>query len=386
MLKVIIKYQFKMILRVKEFIFWCLLFPILLSTLYQMTFTNVLEEEVFETIPIAVVDRGEENKYDSFLSALYSVSDNVDSKETEEDILFSLQEVSWKEAEELLQNGEVKGYILLEDEIQLVAKENGISSTVIKSFIDYYKQRESTIIHLMEETKGQITEEQLKTALDTKEFLKTVKVSESAPNLVVNYFYTILAMTAMFSAMVGVSQVTNIQANQSPVAARINLVPRSKMKIFIGNIIAVMFVQIVIITVVFAYLYFVLKVDFGKNYKLVLLTNVVGVIVGVLLGTAFSALIRKDENFKSNILSAIIMLGCFFAGMMNVQMKYKVQENVPILGKINPVNRLTDAYYSLYYYDTYTRYWQNITALVIIGLILLFITFIALGRQRYESI
>lgn len=90
MLKDIIKYQLKTFLRAKEYLFWCFLFPIILSTLFQMTLANILEGESFERIPIAIVNM-EEDKYKNFLSVLESVSS--EGKVADEEILFSLKEI-----------------------------------------------------------------------------------------------------------------------------------------------------------------------------------------------------------------------------------------------------------------------------------------------------
>ena len=76
----------------------------------------------------------------------------------------------------------------------------------------------------------------------------------------------------------------------------------------------------------------------------------------------------------------------FFAGMMGITMKYIIDKNIPIINKINPVSMITDGLYSLYYYDTLDRYLFNIISLLIFSFVLIFISFIFLRRQKYDSI
>lgn len=388
MLKDIIIYRVKMLLRGREYLFWCFLFPIILGTLFNMTLKNIMEEEVFKEIPIAMVN-AEGLKGEEFISALRSVAyiegeSEVDSKEQK---LFKVRFTKEDEAKELLSNNEIIGYILAEENnLKIVAKESGNEVTILKSFIDQYKQQVSTITNVMKENNGEITGEEFENLLVSQNFLKSISVSKSAPNTVVIYFYTILAMAGMFSATVGINEIMLIEANQSYIAARINLVPRSKVKLFIGSAIASIGIQILILNIVFAYLALILKIDFGKDYLLVMLVNVAGVFTGTLFGTVFGSVIKGNEGLKTGAISGIIMFGCYLAGMMDVKMKFVMQTKAPILDKINPVSRLTDAYYSLYYYDTRTRYWENMAVLGIMCFVFLVITIIVLRRQEYESI
>lgn len=388
MFRHIFYYRLRALLRAKEAMFWNLLFPIVLGVLFHFTFTNILEGEGFEPVDIGIVNTGGYANEAVFFTALRSVSE-IDGKLTaadEEGVMLKVTAVDEGRAEELLSEGKIKGYIILGDEIELVVDKSGYEATIIKSFLDYYVQRVSTIETLMKESQGSVSADRLAKELQTENYVRELKVSEEAPDLVSNYFYTLLAMACMFSAMSGVTEITGIQANQSPLAARLNIVPAHKMKIFLGSAAALAVLQIAVITVVFAFLALVLRVDFGSDYLLVMFTNAVGAVTGIFFGTAIGALLKGSESLKSGISTAVVMLGCYLAGMMDVQMRYVVQTKVPLMAAVNPVGRLTDAYYSLYYYDTHTRYWQNMAALGTMALVFMAVTFAVLRRQRYESV
>ena len=82
----------------------------------------------------------------------------------------------------------------------------------------------------------------------------------------------------------------------------------------------------------------------------------------------------------------VTMVGCFLAGMMYQNMKYVVAQKVPVLSYLNPVNLLTDAFYSLYYYDTLSRYALNIGILCVFIVIFCIGTYITIRRRKYANL
>ncbi len=76
----------------------------------------------------------------------------------------------------------------------------------------------------------------------------------------------------------------------------------------------------------------------------------------------------------------------FLSGMMYDKMKYIVSTRIPILGYLNPVNLITDCFYSLYYYDTHSRFFINIVILCVFIAIFSLCTYLVLRRQRYTSL
>ena len=80
------------------------------------------------------------------------------------------------------------------------------------------------------------------------------------------------------------------------------------------------------------------------------------------------------------------MFSSLFAGMYGVTMKYVIDKNIPIINKINPTSLITDGFYSLYYYNTYSRYMSNLVILLIISVLLITISVCKLRRDVYDSV
>jgi ABC-2 type transport system permease protein len=104
--------------------------------------------------------------------------------------------------------------------------------------------------------------------------------------------------------------------------------------------------------------------------------------LGILVGVSN----KKSEDAKIGILVSVTMACSFLAGMMFLQMKYIVAENVPLLAKINPVNMITDGLYSLYYYDTFDRYLYNVFSLIVFSVIMIGLSYNFIRRKKYDSI
>jgi len=199
------------------------------------------------------------------------------------------------------------------------------------------------------------------------------------------YFYSLLAMTCLMGSTVSIVEIIKLQANMSPLASRINLAPVAKFRVFLYNLAAAILFQLIVILLVLAYLVFALGVDFGNRAGYVLLTCLIGGITGIFFGTAVSVGFRS-EGIKFAITIGGTMLSCFLAGMMALDIKYLIQEHAPVVGYLSPANLISDAFYSLYYYDGLSRYFGNIGILCVFSVVFCAITCVVMRRKTYASI
>ena len=199
-------------------------------------------------------------------------------------------------------------------------------------------------------------------------------------------YYTLIAMACLYGGTLSMFIVYYKLPNRNQVGKRIAISPIRKAKMLVASLLASFIIQLLGITLLFLFLIFVLKVDFGTNLPLILLLTVAGTLSGLSLGVAIATLLKSSENAKIGILIGITMLGCFLSGMMGITMKYIVDKNVPILNKINPASMITDGFYSLYYYDTLERFYVAVISLVIFSALMMILSIKGLRRQKYDSI
>jgi ABC-2 type transport system permease protein len=181
-------------------------------------------------------------------------------------------------------------------------------------------------------------------------------------------------------------EVTDIQADISALAARINISPQHKLKAFLSSLTASYLIHFSELILLLLFLRYVLQIDFGAKSGYVVLTTALGSLAGIAYGAFISALVKKSENMKVAILIGTTMFGSFLAGMMIQDIKYLVSQKFPLLAYVNPINLLTDAFYSLYYYDTFSRYFLNITILGGMTIAFCLGTYVIVRRRKYASL
>lgn len=387
------KYSLKALLRNKMLIFWTFAFPIILGTLFKVAFSNIENSEKLDIINIAIVQNEEFENNEAFKTSFEKLSD-----ENNEDRLFNTQYTTKEEAKDLLNKGEIIGYMeLKQDRPVLTFVTNGIDETVFKHVAEEIVQT-SDIIKQLSQTQIQkqiasgnyiinydeIYNKAIEMAKEDNVELKNISNSNLSYTMI--EFYTLIAMTCLYGGMLSMVSINQTLANMSNKGKRIAVSPTKKSIIILSSLLASYIVQLIGLAILFLYTLFVLGVDYGSNTGLIILLAIVGSFAGLALGTFVGTIFKASENTKTGILIALTMLGCYLSGMMGITMKYVVDKNVPIINKINPASMITDGFYSLYYYDRLDRYWFNIASLLIFALILIVISFFSLRRQKYDSI
>lgn len=385
------KYTLKALIRNKGLVFWTLAFPIIMAIFFNMAFSNIESTESFDAIPVAIVSNEYYENNDMLKSTIESLSDEHGSN-----YVFNSKYVSEDEAKTLLNNDEVSGYVIFsEDGQKVVVNTNGVNQTIIKFVVEEVVQSEDTVDIIEEKVKEIFNNSEsngwLKTLLSLFSLMgdnsaNILDVSDSNMSYMMIEFYTLIAMTCLYGGIMGAVAINWCLANMSNVGKRLSMTPVSKIKLVLSSALAGYVVQLVGIILLLAFTAGVLKVNYGDRINEIILLSLVGSFAGITMGVAVTSAIKVSEGAKTGILIGFTMLGCFFAGMMGVSMKYIVDKNMPIINKLNPANMITDGFYSLYYYGTLDRYYSNITALLIFSGLMLVISILALRKQKYESI
>lgn len=374
----------KMLLRTREVVFWAFLYPLVMAALFHFAFGNLDKADAFSPVSVAIAAQ-EDITGSPFYTALDSVSD-ISRESKEGDLFRNVSQVSAAQAKEMLQKGDIQAYFDFksDQDISLVVGGSGISQTIAKSFVDTYLQMSATVHTLLAENPANA--QAILTDIGSRAVYLAEQQDPNRPmSTTVIYFYALLAMTCLMGSTVAVDEVIKIQANMSARAARVNVAPVPKFRMFLCNISAVLLFEILVSLVVVAFLMFALDVDFGPRVGYVALTCALGAVSGVFLGTAISVGF-KSEGLKYGIAIGGTIFASFLSGMMWPGMKYVVQTYLPPLAYLNPANLISDALYSLYYYGSLGRYATNMYILLALSAALCTATCLVLRRQSYASI
>lgn len=382
-----LKYSLKILFKNKILIFWTFAFPIILGTFFYLAFSNIESTETFSSIPIAVIENDNFKENEIYRETIKSLSNK-------ENNIFDTKYVdNEEEGLKLLNNNSVIGYLILKNNPKIVIKKNGTSETIFKQIIDEIWEKSKTIENLIkieisnkntniEAIHSEITQKVL-TELNTDN-IKDISTSKLSYTVV--EFYTLIAMTCLYGGILTMYMMNKCLANMSNNGKRIGVSSISKAKLILSSLLSSYIVTIIGLSLLLIFITFILKIDFGKSIILVILLTLVGAFAGLSLGTITSVIFKTNENTKMGIIIGITMFGCFLSGMMGITMKYLIDKNAPIINKLNPVAMITDGFYSLYYYETLDRFIFNIISLIILSITLLFISYLSLRRQNYDSI
>lgn len=388
-----LKYTIKTLFRKRALIFWTFIFPILLGIFFNMAFSNIEKDEALQIFDIAIIDNENYNSQEIYKDVLEELA-----KDDNEDKLFNIKYVDEEEANQLLENSSIKGYILFKDnEPNVVVKENSTYQTIIKFVLNQISQEKKMVEELTEKR----VEEEIKNfnfTFDVEKIANEIvdkienqdvnlkNISNSNLSYTMIEYYTLIAMACMYGGMIGLTAINTCLANMSNKGKRIAVSPTRKSIVVLSSLIGSYIVSLIGIGLLFVFLLFGIKVDFGNNMPLVLLMTALGDLAGIAFGTMIASCFKTSEGMKTGIILALSMVFSALSGMMGITLKYVIDMKMPILNLINPNNLIVDGFYSLYYYTTLDRFFRDIGCLGIFIVVCLVISYIALRREKYDSI
>ena len=384
-----LKYSLKTLFRSNALIFWTFAFPIILGTFFKMAFSDIENSEKLDIINIAVINNEEFNNDIVFKNTFKELSDK-----NSENYMFNIKYTTLEESKKLLEEEKITAYILFKDNnIDMSINKNGINETVTKYVIDEVQSKKTILTNIitkeLENNNYEVDYTEivnLANGIMNNSKAKFINKSRSNLSYTMVEYYTLIAMACLYGSMLSMYIINYILPNMNSVGKRVSISGVYKSSLITSCLIASYIVQIIGIAILFLYTIFVLKVDYGNHIGKVILLMLAGSLAGLSLGVSVSTIIKTNENAKTGILVAITMIMCFLSGMMGITMKYIIDKNAKILNIINPANMITDGFYSLYYYDTFNRYYFNIISLIIFSILMILISYSGLRRQKYDSI
>jgi len=359
-------------------VFWSLVFPLILGTFFYLGFGTLSIDNFLSTADIYIASDFQDE-------GLIQTMEVVEYKPGKK--LFNLSvEYTKAELDQMLDDQAIGGYLFIEDEaITYVIQENGLTQTVVKSFLDEYIQKQAIINEIIQNNPEKLAEA-LPQLLQPVDYIETDASVNADANKMIIYFYALIAMACMFGTYWGMVVVNDIQPNLSTIAARVNVTPTHKLKLLVIYSLAGLTMQFTSNSLLLTYLKYVLKVDFSDQLGFILLTMLLGSLAGIGLGALLSSLFRGSLSVKEGLMTVISLFLSFLSGLMSVDIKYVVTKHAPFMGYINPANLIVEALYSLYYFDTLDRYLLSISLLGVLSIVFILFAYLAVRGKKYDSI
>ncbi len=384
------KYRVKVMLKNKYLFFWMGMFPIILGTLFYMTFSNITEQvEGFSTVNVVIsAEKTSDKTGKDIIDGDEGLKAFLDTME--EEGYFVITYAEYDEALELVNGEKADGIVVLskgdkKTELSLLFGGNGISETILKNIINVYV-RSSHVIDDAIATNPSSVESVIAELYSDVDINKDLSVNAKNMDPYNQYFFALFAMVCMFGSSYGMLNTEYGQADQSALGARRCVAPTKKLLGIISEFFAAVTVIELMFVILFIYLTCILGVNLGDKYALIFLASIAASLLGVALGYAFGVLLKCNKSAKDGISMAVILFLNFLAGLMVGDMKFVIEKNCPIINRINPAALISDCFYSICAYDDLSMYIKSMIAIVIWTVILTVVSVVVLRREKYANL
>lgn len=375
------RYRFVQTIRNFSNMFWALLFPIILGTLFYLSFGSAgLEstgESRWDEIKVAVVKDTDPSEnaqaFEGFLTQMDGETLDIQDISTESEALSALNEET------------ISGIFYVRDTPSLTVAKNGLNESILTSVLESYNQnaamfREIAMTH----------PEKLPDALDAMNDYRntTAEVSLGGKDLNPNvqYFFALVAYACLSGAFLGVQSSIDGQANTSALGARRSITPTHKLTLILIDMDVLFIIHFFNILILCLYITHVLGISLGNDVGALLLVDFMGSMIGICLGVAIGCLARISYGMKIGVCVLFTLFPGFLAGLMFGNMKNIIELHCPIINRINPAAVLSDAFYCMGIYNDMERFTRCLVILAVMSTLLLTVAFLGIRRERYDSI
>lgn len=376
------KYALLRLMRNKANLFWILVFPIVLGCFFKIAFSNITASESFHTIPVAVV---EGNSADA--TAFHTMIEQLSGDS--EDAMLSATFCNEKKACTLLEKGKVDGIFYTTDTVELAVNSDlsdaSINQSILQSLLTQYYLNRDLIVQILTTNPGNIESlvDSIGQSVDTR---KEVSLTRNNTDTYDQYFYNLIAMACLYTAMGGIHLAINNSPDLSTLAARKTIAPAKRRTFLFTELAANIVFESILNIAAFLFIIAVLRVHMTAHLGLALLTILVSTTFSITFGMFLGCIGPRSEGGKTGLMFATVMPMCFLSGLMMGNMRIVVEKHAPIINRINPAALISDSFYTLNNYDSMNRYARDILTLLLMTAILFIVSTLATRRKTYASL
>lgn len=396
------KYTILELVRMPGVLVWALAFPLILSTVFMMMFGPLDDQAEIDPIPLVVVNPADNVDGQSFQAFLDALSDDEDGE-----ALFAItyapnaEEALALVEENMAEENPYVGYVQLSEgtpdvHVTSVSDLTGmeqLKTSVLIMAMDNYVANAAMIRDLMSGNPSLLAQpdmaETLASMTEPVEATVRTTVTANQPKESVRFYFALLGMAALFGGTLGMIAFQRLKPNTSSLGARRALGATSHGRTVAATVTASWTITFACLCVTYLYMRYVAGVDFGGRDGACLLTTAIAALTATALGCAISAIPKVPESGKSGILTGIVCFASLFAGLYGeptMELADMISTNLPALDYVNPAVQISQAFYSIMYYDSLAPMAGHLVVLLVMALVLFALSAQSLRRQRYASL
>lgn len=371
-----LKYELLSSFRVRDVLFWLMLFPIILGTFFKIAFGGIYDKDFSDpTIKTAVVCVQENQNFSAVL----------DSLSEGEDKLLKITETSKEEALKMLEDKSVEAIIYVDEKISLEVNESNISTSILERIVNQYSVNERIIMDTLKENPNAVQNvaEMIMSDID---YTEQIKLANKKTDMYDQYFYNLIAMVALFCSVSGLHVAIQNQGNLSSLGARKCISPTSKSVSIMASLTGTYILGIVCVVICVTFVRYGLRINLGDNLLLAYLAAIAGSLLGSTAGFFIGSIGNMSEGTKSGMATGFSMISCFFSGLMMGNIKGEIESKMPFINRINPAAVLSDSIYYITVFDDTKSYWRCIITMLAETALFAVLGILMTRRRKYDSI
>ena len=205
----------------------------------------------------------------------------------------------------------------------------------------------------------------------------------------VRYYYALMGFAALMSITVSINAVSAARANTSAVGARRQISGVSPARQLAVAMAASFVTVFFCLLLAFAYMRFVLGVEFGGRDGLAMLALAACALMSTALGAAIGAIPKISTPGKAGIATGITCFCALFAGLYgepSMQLADRVSQSAPWAVLVNPAAQAANAFYDLTYYDSLAPFFATLCVLAVMAAVFFVVAALLMRRQNYERL
>ena len=404
----------RMLLRRRDVLIWVVLFPLALATLFQIMFSNF--DEYYRVEPASCVVVDDEN-YRSPQAMFFREMLNAVSEPGDDQVLSVSMVATRDEGCAAVLAGDAAACITVNSEglpsmqvspLSVSSTTGSLDQSIVRAVLDQYRQTYAemkqtfTALPLAQGMQVAPSQEGFESLAATpgmqeaasafmSDAVKTqqVDVLRVKSSSTVRYFYALMGFASLMSITVAICAVSATRANTSAVGARRQVAGVSPAKQMAVTMAASFVAVFGCLLLAFAYMRFVLGVEFGGRDGLTVVAIATCALMSTALGAAIGAIPSMPTPGKEGLATGITCLCALFAGLYgepSMQLADQIAQNAPWAALINPAAQAANAFYDLTYYDSLAPFFWTMCVLLVMAAAFFAVAAVLMRRQNYERL
>lgn len=345
-----LKYTALSMLVTIEGLFWTVIYPIIMASLFFVIFSAINMRGVSTAITVGVSETNTEYALLQLIPVLTIIPmEHVD-------------------ADVALRSGSIQAFI--ENDLSIRIYKTGLAQTIVKGIVEQIRQANELDIPVTP-------------SLYRKQFIDSKNEQNNAMMLL---FYSLLAMVAVYSMFSSLSIPERIQANISKLAVRMSAAPLKRFRIYLAGALCFTLFNLVSNCVYIGFVMLVLQINLITDFTATALLLIYANLFGTAFGLCIGSIPKMQENAKIMLCVFSALFLAFLSGMMGIGIKDTVDSHFPWFSKISPIALLTDSLYNVNILHEYSIIHPFFIVYTIGILLFLSIAFFNAREVQYDSL